>query len=196
MPTPPTKTETLSRKLIIMSILLRASLPTRNRSLVPPPQKQMELPNEFFDAEETDFNGRKTNPTVCVFRPLRSPLLASLPLFSCPLSRLRSTSRTSILRTRWDRSISSSLLLFHPSREESFTTYRDLSVWCGTWNVNGHKVDEDIAEWLTGEKDGVPDVCSVPTPSPASTISTSSVSKKWSIWPLLQSYAFSVMFML
>lgn len=92
-----------------------------NHDLVPPPQKQMELPNEFFDAEETDFNGRKTNPTIKEY--IKNKYIEN---------EMR-------------------------QKEESFTTYRDLSVWCGTWNVNGHKVDEDIAEWLTGEKDGVPD---------------------------------------
>ncbi|KAK8799422.1 hypothetical protein WA158_002637 [Blastocystis sp. Blastoise] len=92
-----------------------------NHDLIPPPQKNFELPQEFIDAEEEDFNGRKTNP--------------------------------SIKKYIMDHYIESEMR----KKEDSFSTYKDVSVWCGTWNVNGNKVDEDITEWLTGEKEGVPD---------------------------------------
>ena len=51
---------------------------------------------------------------------------------------------------------SSSIPLTH--REPEYTTFRDLKLWLGTWNVNGKKIDENINMWFTGSVTGKPTV--------------------------------------
>lgn len=41
-------------------------------------------------------------------------------------------------------------------REPEYTTFRDLKLWLGTWNVNGKKIDENINMWFTGSVTGKP----------------------------------------
>lgn len=46
--------------------------------------------------------------------------------------------------------------------ESEYTTFRELKLWLGTWNVNGKKIDENINIWLCGSVTGKPTVCSCP----------------------------------
>ena len=40
--------------------------------------------------------------------------------------------------------------------EPEYTTFRELKLWMGTWNVNGKKIDENINIWMTGSVTGTP----------------------------------------
>lgn len=40
--------------------------------------------------------------------------------------------------------------------EPEYTTFRELKLWMGTWNVNGKKIDENINIWMTGSVTGKP----------------------------------------
>lgn len=40
--------------------------------------------------------------------------------------------------------------------EPEYTTFRELKLWLGTWNVNGKKIDENINIWMTGSVTGKP----------------------------------------
>lgn len=46
--------------------------------------------------------------------------------------------------------------------ESEYTTFRELKLWLGTWNVNGKKIDENINIWLCGSVTGKPTVSSCP----------------------------------
>lgn len=41
--------------------------------------------------------------------------------------------------------------------ESMYTTFRDIKIWLGTWNVNGKKIEENISVWLTGSATGRPE---------------------------------------
>lgn len=40
--------------------------------------------------------------------------------------------------------------------EPEYTTFRELKLWMGTWNVNGKKIDENINIWMTVSVTGKP----------------------------------------
>lgn len=40
--------------------------------------------------------------------------------------------------------------------EPEYTTFRELKLWMGTWNVNGKRIDDNINIWITGSVTGKP----------------------------------------